>query len=231
MATFKFYLSAAVLLALLIVGNQAKPRHGLVQDVRSEGLDRTVRQADCSRGFPTCNVSFPSTGPDYMLNFTAMNAYYDQFCTKECIDTLLSYIRDCRNDTEDQISNFYTPYYEQLLCGKNGDNYCYVLYLRNYYNVTSLFTSCRRPNSAALINCTTANSSCLHEVADFSSKMGCCANVFSRGTDAVSSCIARGVNIDPNLCPSAVSSSAGAAVIGIIFTLLLALIISAMYMY
>ena len=224
--TFKFYLSAAVLFVLLIVGNQAKPRHGLVQDVRSEGSDRTLGQADCNRGSPTCNVSFP-TGPGYMLNFTAINAYYDQFCTKECIDAKLSYHRDCQNVTEDQISNFYIPHYQQQLCGKNGDDYCYVLYLRNY-NVTAqmnLLMNCRLPNSTQF-NCTTANSNCLQEVADFSSKMGCCANTFF-STDFVYSCIARGVNIDPNLCPSAVSSFAGAAVLGA-FTLLLTLIISLM---
>ena len=224
--TFKFYLSAAVLLVLLIVGNQAKPRHGLVQNVRSEGLDRTLRQADCNRGSPTCNVSFP-IGPGYMLNFTAVNAYYDQFCTKECIDAKISYHRDCQNVTEDQISNFYIPYYQQLLCGKNGNDYCYVLYLRNY-NVTAqmnLFISCRLPNSTRF-NCTTANSACLQEIADFSSKMGCCTTA-NLGPNTVSSCIASGVNIDPNLCPSAVSSSAGAAVLGA-FTLLLTLTIALM---
>ena len=227
MATFKFRVATAVFAALFIVGNQAKLQHGftLVQDVHAEGLDRTLRQAaDCNRGYPTCNISLPSTGPGYMFNFTALNAYYDQFCTKECIDIYFSYFRDCLNFTQSQLD----WYFKQLLCGKNGDDYCLVFFLRNYNTTTqiNLLSNCRRIYSVyvAEINCTTASSTCLQEIADFSSKMGCCTTGLL-GPNTVSSCTARGINIDSTSCPSAISSSTVAAVLSV-FTLLTALIIS-----
>ena len=230
MATFKFDVVTAVFLALFIVENQANLQHGftLVQDVHAEALhvNRNLRQAaDCNRGYPTCNISFP-TGPGYMPNFTALNAYYDQYCTAECIDAQLSYLRACRNYTQSELDLISEWYFKQLLCGKNGDDYCSVFFLRNYNATTqiNLLSNCRRIyNVYAEINCTTANSTCLQEIADFSSKMGCCTTAYL-GPNTVSSCTARGINIDPTSCPSTVSSSTVAAVLSV-FTLLTALII------
>ena len=133
MATFKFRVATVVFAALFIVGNQAKLQHGftLVQDVHAEGLYRTLRQAtDCNRGYPTCNISFPRpTGPGYnMFNFTALNAYYDQFCTKECIDAQLSYFRACLNYTQSEVDLLSEWYFEQFSCAKNGDDYCSVFF-------------------------------------------------------------------------------------------------------
>ena len=162
-----------------------------------------------------------------MFNFTALNAYYDQFCTKECIDAQFSYFRDCRNFTQSELDFISKWYFEQLLCGKNGDDYCSVFLLRNYNTTTQrnlLLSNCRRIyNFDGIINCTTANSTCLQEIADFSSKMGCCTTAYL-GPNTVSSCTARGINIDSTSCPSAVSSSTVAAVLSV-FTLLTALII------
>ena len=235
MTTFNvLFATAAVFLALHIIGNQAKPRHSpeSVQVVHTEGLhiDRTLRQLDCSRP-PTCISSFPA-GPGYpgMLNFTAINAYFDEICTVECIEANIKYDHTCRNQSN-ELSDILESYYKQFLCGKNGDDYCYVLSLHNN-NVTTLLNSCIPSNGTVnekmlslqlnryVIDCSTASSMCLKDLADFSSIMGCCTRSYF-DTDTVSSC---SDVIDIRTCPSVFLSSAN-AVVGV-FPMMLILLLA-----
>ena len=214
MATFKVSSVTAVLLALLIVGSQAKPHTpGIWPSVHVRGIDLTLRQ-DCSGYTPPSGCSLTVNTGD----FSALNAGLSKVCVARCIEPAVANFRKCSNYTLAQ-QDYYVKYVTEYMCGKNGDDYCPVLYSRNYLNDVNILNPNRdctfSSPTFSQINCTSASSACLQSVADFSSKMGCCTlPYFGEG---VSSC--SGVDVEP-----ACQYSSAVAVALSVFPLLLALI-------
>lgn len=59
------------------------------------------------------------------------NRGYEQFCVRECTDTVLSYFHCELDEYEDGLS-FTVNFLERGICGKQGNDFCYVLYVREY---------------------------------------------------------------------------------------------------
>ena len=232
MASLKVSFAIDILLALFIVGSQTKPHSpGVHLDpsahvVHARGIDLALRQ-DCSGGYlPSgCNVSFSSTNTSDELN-----AAYSQFCATKCIDSYISYLHNCRNATLSAL-NTHEMIYKEFYCGKNGDEYCHVSLQR--FNVSLLSFCPFSPDYSGLtrINCTSASSTCLKILADFSSELGCCAALLLG--NGISSC--SGVHAEPPCQynptgpPNSTGPTSAAGAIAIdVFPLLLALI-SAMF--
>ena len=129
-----------------------------------------------------------------------LNNTFSRVCVAKCVNPILNYYR-CLNISDD-FRNYLTNYVERGVCGKQGNDFCQVLYLRRYSAdirfIVELLDACPRTNSR--VDCSSANSTCRQYVSNFNINMGCCTSPFLGN---VSSC---NVNIvDP--CESAISGS------------------------
>uniref|UniRef100_A0A1X7V346 FZ domain-containing protein n=1 Tax=Amphimedon queenslandica TaxID=400682 RepID=A0A1X7V346_AMPQE len=185
-----------LLSAVLIYSVRCDPLTGLY-DIHhgDENLKRDARQGDCT--FPTpvspeCNgTTILSRIREILYSNTtlteaeldAIDTRLSTFCVPECIDPLVSYYSSCSffSDTRDYI----IPNLRQGTCGKVGNDYCQVRYLRRYagdYNYTQrLIANC--PTSSysesttdGEIDCTTVNDTCSQMLAHYNANMECCAS-------------------------------------------------------
>ena len=199
--------------------------------------DREMRQApDPSCIFPPadypreCDISLvPGVGnvTASLMNVTVTQTYLDtintaltQLCVPKCVDPILTYYRNC-SMIPSYIKAYYTQFLLQGTCGKQGNDFCDVLYLRQYSRnllfIGNLFSGgdCTPVIQPSLsINCTT--DTCSQLVADLNAKIGCCA--ISYLGNVSSSC---GVS---DACQSVVSSGSESAIFLAIFPMLFALL-------
>ena len=229
MASCKLSSAIAVLLTLLIAGSQAKPHSLSIQPLvetlihNEEHLGKAFNKRnialrqDCTfANYPSeCNFTLLSGNISYIAatnpsqltldHLNTLNNAYNQICVSKCIDPVTYYYQSCLPLNKNQ-EDYIVRYIEQGICGKNGNDYCQVEYLRNYKDtdvrfIEKLVNACPF-SSGTGINCTSANSTCLQLVADFASKMGCCTVPYLG--DGVKSC--SGANPDAS-CQSAVTST------------------------
>ena len=207
----------------------------IVHNVKREKLQK--RQQSCFailNDYPTdCNFT-QLLGPDLdnkitndpsSLNeadFTALNNVYSQYCVPKCINPLLNYTR-CLNISND-LKNYITNLYRRGICGKNGNDFCDVLYLRRYHStnvnfIYQLENVC--PSTDSGIDCSSANTTCIQDVSNLNRNIGCCTSPY---LGDVSSC---NVNV-VDQCESALSGSITVA--PAIMCLILAALLAIFYM-
>ena len=174
-----------------------------------------IRQQSCiailKDSPPECNVSLLASSTvdlikinpsalteDHLVTF---NNALTQVCVAKCVNPILNYYR-CLN-ISDEFRNYLITYVQRGICGKQGNDFCEVVYLRHYSNnirfIKELVDGCPIVNSAR-IDCSSANSTCLQSVSNFNTNMGCCTLPY---VGNVSSCNV--TVIDP--CESAISGS------------------------
>ena len=223
-------------------GASALPQFSAAALGKNRISDREMRQApDPLCTFPPadypreCNTSLipgvSNVTASLMNNVTLTQMHLDiintaltQFCVPKCVDPILTYYRSCS-----YIPSYLKPYYTQLLlqatCGKQGNEFCEVAYVRHYSRnllfISSLFNftggDCTPVIQPSLsINCTT--DTCSKLVADLTSKIGCCA--ISYLGNVSSSC-----GVSDSACQSVVlSSGSESAIFLAIFPMLFALL-------
>ena len=180
------------------------------------GIKRSVlqtKQQNCSNildNYPTeCNFtllagnvtnvvdSAPSTLSQ--SDYATLNDAYSNICVAKCIDPIIHYY-ECALSGE--ILTYFKNLVQRGICGKHGDDFCEVLYLRRYASNVRFFDqlvdTCPFTNSG--IDCSSANITCQEFVSNFNTNMGCCTTPYL-GSD-VSSC---GINV-ANPCQSAIPS-------------------------
>ena len=133
-------------------------------------------------------------------HFAALNNALSQVCVAKCVNPILNYYR-CVNISDD-LRNYLINYVQQGICGKNGNDFCEVLYIRRYSTnirfINQLVNAC--PFTISGVNCSSADSTCRQYVSNFNTNMGCCTSPYLGN---VSSCNVTVINP----CESAVSRS------------------------
>jgi hypothetical protein len=109
----------------------------------------------------------------------SLNVAYSQICRSECVDPIIAYDR-CYFAGNDEVIEFFERFERQGICGKEGSDFCEVLYLRTYrQNVTffsTLLTNCGNVFTSSGVKCNILTTkSCMQMVAEFITNMGCCA--------------------------------------------------------
>ena len=126
-------------------------------------------------------------------DFTTLNNGYSQVCVARCVNPILKYYR-CL-DISDDLKNHLTNLVQRGICGKQGNDFCEVLYLRRYstniHFVNQLVESC--PFTSSGVNCASASSICKEYVSSFNTNMECCTlpyigDVSSCGVNVVNQC-------------------------------------------
>ena len=91
-------------------------------------------------------------------DFTTLNNAYSQVCVAKCVNPILRYYR-CL-DVPDDLKNYLTNLVKRGICGKQGNDFCEVLYLRHYttniHFINQLVESC--PFTMSGVNCPSASS-------------------------------------------------------------------------
>jgi hypothetical protein len=111
-----------------------------------------------------------------------LNTAYGKICRAECFDPIMAFDR-CYFDGHDEVIEFYERLERQGICGKEGNDFCEVHYLRFYRrNVTfinTLVTNCHNVFTSSGINCNwSPTRACRQMVAEFITNMGCCARPY-----------------------------------------------------
>jgi hypothetical protein len=110
-----------------------------------------------------------------------LNTAYGKICRAECFDPIIAFDRCYFAGTNnDELLEFYERLERQGICGKEGNDFCEVHYLRFYRrNVTfinTLVTNCHNVFTSSGINCNwSPTRACRQMVAEFITNMGCCA--------------------------------------------------------
>jgi hypothetical protein len=112
----------------------------------------------------------------------SLNVAYSQICRSECVDPIIAYDR-CYFAGNDEVIEFFERFERQGICGKEGSDFCEVLYLRTYrQNVTffsTLLTNCGNVFTSSGVKCNILTTkSCMQMVAEFITNMGCCARPY-----------------------------------------------------
>ena len=132
-------------------------------------------------------------------DYATLNDAYSKICVTKCIDPIIQYY-ECFLSGD--ILTYFKNLVQQGICGKHGDDFCEVLYLRRYASNIRFFDqlvdTC--PFISSGIDCSSANNTCQALVSNFNTNMGCCTLPYL-GSD-VSSC---GINV-ANPCQSAIPS-------------------------
>ena len=152
-----------------------------------------------------------------------LNAALTQFCVPRCVDPVITYF-DCLSGNVASLQEYFRQLVRQGLCGREGNDFCEVVYLRYYWNnllfISNLFTAECAPlvttGSILTVNCSTSDV-CAENVANFTTNLGCCAIPYLGAVTP--SC---DVTPDPP-CQSVVSGS-GPAIYLAIFPMLLAIL-------
>ena len=184
--------------------------HGLKREILQIRRQQSCR-AILNDSPPECNVTLLSGGVTDLIktnasaltedHLVAFNNAINKVCVAKCVNPILNYYR-CLNISDD-YRNYLTNYVQRGICGKQGDDFCEVIYLRHYSSnirfINELVDSCPKINSAR-IDCSNANSTCIQYVSNFTTNVGCCTIPYIGN---VSSCNV--TVIDP--CESAISAS------------------------
>ena len=197
------------------------------------GIKREIlqsRQQSCQtilNNYPTeCNVSLLAGNVTNLVinnpseltadDFTTLNNAFSQVCVAKCVNPILKYYR-CL-DISDDLENYLTNLVQRGICGKQGNDFCEVLYLRRYstniYFFDQLVDAC--PFTSSGVNCSSASSTCKGYVLNFNTNMECCTLPY---LGDVSSC---NVNV-VSQCESAISGSiiVAPAIVGLFLAALL----------
>ena len=154
----------------------------------------------------------------------SLNKALTQFCVPRCVDPYVTYF-ECLSSNVSSVQEYYRQRIRQGLCGKQGNDFCEVVYLRYYPDNQSFLnrlinidcTPLITTGSILTVNCSTSDV-CAKNVANFTTNMGCCA---IRYLGAVTpSC---GVTPDPP-CQSVVSGSGPAIYLAMLPVMLLAIL-------
>ena len=139
-----------------------------VKGVRDFPRDKMInkRQENCS--FPddypqacetaSSNIAITLETPPEDVNVDTVVTYLDDFCTTECVEPVVRYLT-CLDEPG------FVTYYNNVVCGRSGNQYCGVLYYENkIYN-----------NLNCLERDTACDSSCESEQQTVVNEWGCCA--------------------------------------------------------
>ena len=159
----------------------------IVHGVKREILQ--IRQQSCiailNNSPPECNLTLLSSGVTNLIKTNAsaltedhlvtFNNAISQVCVAKCVNPILNYYR-CLN-ISDEFRNYLINYVLRGICGKQGNEFCEVIYLRHYSSnirfINELVDVCPVINSAR-IDCSSANTTCIQYVTDFNANAGCC---------------------------------------------------------
>ena len=110
------------------------------------------------------------------------NAALTQFCVPKCVDPYVKLLVDCQSFNVPSVQEYFRQLIHQGLCGKKGNDFCEVVYLRHYSGdplfLSRLFAVDCAPlmttRSILTVSCSTS-SVCAKNVASFTANLGCCA--------------------------------------------------------
>ena len=148
-----------------------------------------------------------------------------QFCVPRCVDPYVTYLVDCLSFNVASVQEYFRQLIRQGLCGKEGNDFCDVVYLRYYWDNRLFLNRLVIVDCAPLIttgsiltvNCSTSDV-CAENVANFTANLGCCAIPYLGAVTP--SC---GITPDPP-CQSVVSGSGPAIYLAMLPIVLLAIL-------
>ena len=130
----------------------------------------------------TCNRTLLGLGseipePSSSEGRAALNAAYAQTCTPACIEPVVQYYQCIYSSSAYQ--NFYINLAQNVYCGEDDGEYCYVRLLRVGDTLPDLDTCPKfnRDDLTLVCNDTTPQS-CYDDLSTVSSMLGCCATGF-----------------------------------------------------
>ena len=105
---------------------------------------------------------------------TRLNNEYSKFCTAKCIEPYLKYYQCLL--TGERLT-FYSNYLKTFTCGRQNGDFCNVLYVRYYANMsisTNVFRQCTVQTEFDAINCSNPTPSCTNSISTLNENIGCC---------------------------------------------------------
>ena len=131
-----------------------------------------------------CNSSITDIVSTYLENneeipesvLTTVNNVYARFCVSKCIDPLIKYYQ-CRYSGDELTYN--TDLLQSYACGKQDEDFCPVLFLRQYAtnsnNTVKILRECTMTEFGVFnVNCSSATSSCTNSISRLNANIGCC---------------------------------------------------------
>jgi hypothetical protein len=148
----------------------------------------------------------------------SLNVAYSRSCTVDCVNPIIAFnlcfAEDANNDIINELYDYLNNLTLRGICGKEGNDFCKVHYLRIYrQNVTffnTLFTECQNIFSQSGFTCSgrfadflKPSNTCLSLLSEFITNMGCCARPILG--DGITTC--QGINA--TVQPACVSQATG----------------------
>ena len=129
-----------------------------------------------------CNSSILDTVNSYLENneeipesvFTTLNNRYTRLCVTKCTEPIINYYQ-CLFSGD--ALTYYTGLIQSYTCGKQDEDFCEVLFLRqhatNSNNTFNIRRECTTTEFGA-INCSNPTSSCTNSISRLNANIGCC---------------------------------------------------------
>ena len=107
---------------------------------------------------------------------TTLNNAYLRLCVTECTEPVINYYQ-CRYSGD--ALTYYTGFRQSFICGKQDEDFCPVLFLRQYaanINITfnDIVRECHITTEFGAINCSNPTSSCTNSISRLNTNIGCC---------------------------------------------------------
>ena len=108
--------------------------------------------------------------------FTTVNNVYARFCVTKCIDPIIKYYQ-CLYSGDELTYN--TGLLQSYTCGKQDEDFCPVLFLRQYAtnvnNSVKIVRECTTTEFGLFnVQCSSAKSSCTNSISRLNANIGCC---------------------------------------------------------
>ncbi|XP_019864240.1 PREDICTED: uncharacterized protein LOC109593712 isoform X1 [Amphimedon queenslandica] len=135
----------------------------------------------CSFHLLTGNIIIP----DHLSSegLAELNAAYAKNCIPACVEPILQYYRCLSSEAPSHATtiNFAINLLQNVYCGRDGEEYCFVKFFRLNDTLPELETCpdiYTDVNDVTLVCNATTPESCYDDLSTFSSMLGCCATGF-----------------------------------------------------
>ena len=135
-----------------------------------------------------CNSSTIHTVFTYLENngeipesvLTTLNNAYTRLCATECTEPVINYYKCLYSGDE---LTYYTVLLQSYTCGKKDEDFCPVLFWRQYAtnlnNTVKILKECTTTEIGLFnFNCSSATSSCTNSISRLNANIGCCTQGF-----------------------------------------------------
>ena len=106
---------------------------------------------------------------------TTLNNGYARLCVTKCTEPIINYYQ-CLYSGD--ALTYYTRFIQSYTCGKQDEDFCPVLFYRQYAaninNTSNIGRECRIRTEFVATNCSNPTSSCTNSISRLNANIGCC---------------------------------------------------------